>query len=251
VPQRKTVRLKTISLFSGAGGLDIGFSRAGFDIRLSIDSDPNCVRTLAQNGGFDVWQADLSDDRRVTARRILHRCGLRAGEVDVVIGGPPCQPFSTPGRRKGLRDSRGQLVRHYCRIVAGLRPRVFVFENVPGILHAPMRGILDLIRSELSVNGRLGKRGYDMTIGLVNAAAFGVPQLRQRAFIVGWQRPGLFYFPRPTHYLPGEERYTNGRRRYLSVADAFRGLPVPEQPSRIARLVAQTIADRNRRWHGK
>jgi DNA (cytosine-5)-methyltransferase 1 len=247
---RNGLRLKTVSLFSGAGGLDIGFERAGFEVVLAIESDPNCVRTLVANGHHDVWHADLSDEALVTPRRVLQRSGLRAGEVDAVIGGPPCQSFSTPGRRKGLRDSRGQLVKHFCRLVGGLRPRVFVFENVPGILNASMRGVLRLIRSELGVGGELGARGYEMSIGLLNAAAFGVPQLRQRAFIVGWSRPGSFYFPDGTHYLPGHQE-AQGKDRFKTVADAFRGLPTPERPSRTARRVALTIAKRNKQWHGK
>jgi hypothetical protein len=77
-----------------------------------------------------------------------------------------------------------------------------------------------------------------------------VPQLRQRAFIVGWTQPGLFYFPDGTHYLPGARR-TEGKQRFKTVADAFRGLPPPERPSPTAKRVALTIASRNRRWHGK
>lgn len=248
--RRPRTALRTISLFSGAGGLDIGFARAGFEIVLAIESDSNCVRTLLTNGHSDVWHADLSNEALVTPRRVLHRSGLRMGQIDAVIGGPPCQSFSMPGRRKGLRDSRGQLVRHFCRLVVGLRPRVFVFENVPGVLNASMRGVLKLIKTKLGVGGSLGEQGYEMSIGLLNAAAFGVPQLRQRAFIVGWSRPGTFYFPEGTHYLPGTDR-ARSKRRYKTVADAFRDLPPPELPSRTAKRVAMTIAKRNRRWHGK
>lgn len=243
-------RLKAVSLFSGAGGLDIGFRRARFDILLSIDSDPNCIATLRMNGHRNVWQADLSDARTVTPRKILERCGLKRGELDVVFGGPPCQSFSNPGRRRGLNDERGQLVRHFCRLVAGLRPRMFLFENVAGILNRNMRDALALIESELSLRGRLKSQGYEMALGLLNAAEFGVPQLRQRAFVVGWRRPGVFYFPPATHYLPGQGRASN-KRRYRTVNDAFRGLPSPEGPTFIAKRVAQTIAARNARWHPK
>lgn len=243
-------RLKTISLFSGAGGLDIGFERAGFQIVLAIDSDENCVRTLAMNGRSEVWHADISDERLVTPRRVLQRAGLRAGELDAVIGGPPCQSFSATGRRKGLRVSTGRLVRHFCRLVRGLRPRVFVFENVPGVFNASMRGVLKVLESELGRDDVMGTRGYDMSRGLLNAAAFGVPQMRERAFVVGWRPPGTFYFPRGTHYLPGMSP-SDGLKPFATVADAFRGLPKPEEPSLLARRVAATIAERNRRWHGK
>jgi DNA (cytosine-5)-methyltransferase 1 len=239
-----------VSLFTGAGGLDIGFQRAGYDIRLAIELDSNCVKTLCLNGFKNVWQADISNERLVTPRRILKECDLRVGELDVVFGGPPCQAFSMTGRRKGLRAADGQLVRHFCRLVRGLRPQVFVFENVPGIFNSPMRGVLKLIELELGRGGVMGLRGYDMSRGLLNAAAFGVPQMRERAFIVGWQAPGTFYFPHGTHFLPGMPK-GDGLRRFATVADAFHGLPSPEKPSHLAKRVAATIAERNRRWHGK
>lgn len=237
-----------VSLFSGAGGLDLGFHRAGFDIRVAIELDANCVKTLLLNGFSNVWQADISDEKLVTPRRVLRECGLRAGELDVVFGGPPCQSFSVTGRRKGLGASSGQLVLHFCRLVRGLRPRVFVFENVPAIFNRPMRNVLRMLERELGRGGVMGHGGYDMTREVLNAAAFGVPQLRERAFIVGWQPPGVFYFPRGTHFLPGSPR-TGGLRRYATVGDAFHGLPAPQKPSRVARRVAATIAARNRRWH--
>jgi DNA (cytosine-5)-methyltransferase 1 len=245
-------RLNVVSLFSGAGGLDIGFARAGFRIALSIDLDSNCIKTLKANGRRNVWLADISVATAVNPDSILRKARLRAGQVDLVVGGPPCQPFSTTGRRRGLADSHGQLVRHYCRLVAGLSPRAFVFENVPGILNAPMRSVVNLIERELGVDRKLGSRGYEMAVGLINAAAFGVPQLRQRAFIIGWKRPGIFYFPKPTHYLPGERSKTCKRHLHPfgTVGDAFRGLPPAERPSSRARRVAKTIAERNRRWHG-
>lgn len=247
---RRHRALTAVSLFSGAGGLDIGFHQAGYDIRLAIELDSNCVKTLCLNGFKNVWQADISNERLVTPRRILNECDLRAGELDLVFGGPPCQSFSMTGRRKGLRASGGRLVRHFCRLVRGLRPRVFVFENVPGIFNAPMRGVLKLVEQELGRGRVMGARGYDMSRGLMNAAAFGVPQVRERAFIVGWQPPGVFYFPQATHCLPGMS-HSRRFRPFATVGDAFKDLPNPERPSHLARRVAATIAERNRRWHGK
>ena len=153
---QKLQPLAAVSLFTGAGGLDIGFQRAGYDIRLAIEMDGNCVKTLSLNGFKSVWQADISTEKLVTPRRILKECGLRAGELDVVFGGPPCQSFSTTGRRKGLRGSSGRLVRHFCRLVRGLRPRVFIFENVPGVFNAAMRRGLRLFELELGRRGVIG-----------------------------------------------------------------------------------------------
>jgi DNA (cytosine-5)-methyltransferase 1 len=245
-------RPTAISLFAGAGGLDIGFAEAGFDLRLAVDNDPNCVSTLILNGFDNVWHADIADSAVVTPRRILALAGLRAGDVDAVIGGPPCQPFSMPGRRRGLRDSRAKLLRRFCSLVAGLKPRVFVIENVSAILTKPMRGVPRLIRRELGKSGELKNSGYEMEFSSLNSASYGVPQLRHRVFIVGWRGPGVFYFPPATHYLPGHQPNPKVRlKRYQTVNDAFRGLPPADRPSLQARRVAGTIAARNQKWHGK
>jgi len=244
--------LTAISLFTGAGGMDLGFRRAGFDIRLCIEKDPNAVATLIANGFTNVWQADIGDQSVVTPRRILWRAGLRSGQVGLVIGGPPCQPFGQPGARRGLRDPRGQLVYHFARLVRGLRPRAFVFENVVGILTKPMRDAIDLLKTELGSEDA-GAPRYSLQIGVLNAADFGVPQLRNRVFVVGWQGPGLFYFPRPTHYRPDRLMDKENRpklRRTPTVGEALSGLPKPEPPSYHAVRVAATIEERNRRWHG-
>jgi DNA (cytosine-5)-methyltransferase 1 len=249
------IPMTAISLFTGAGGLDIGFRRAGFDIRLCIENDPSAVATLRANEVRNVWQADISDESLVTPRRVLRRAGLKVGEVGLVIGGPPCQPFGQPGARRGLSDPRGQLVRHYTRLVNGLRPRCFVFENVAGILTRPMRNAIRLLYRELgAAEGDGDGHGYHIEVGALNAADFGVPQLRDRVFVVGWRGPGFFYFPRPTHYRPGSKMDRANcpkLRRCMTVGDALAGLPRPEPPSEQGIRVAATISERNRRWYGK
>jgi DNA (cytosine-5)-methyltransferase 1 len=245
--------LTAVSLFTGAGGLDLGFARAGFDIRLCIERDPSAVATLRANGITRIWQADISDERVVTPRRILGKAGLRAGELGLVIGGPPCQPFSQPGTRRGLRDARGQLVYHFARLVRGLRPRAFVFENVSGILSGQMKGAIELLTRIVGKTGAAGG-GYQVEIGVLNAADYGVPQLRNRTFVVGWRGRGCFYFPAPTHYRPDRQIDRENRpklRRCPTVGDALRGLPAPEPPSSHAVKVAATVPQRNREWHGK
>ena len=247
--------LTAVSLFSGSGGMDIGFLRAGFDVRLCIEKDPNAVATLRQNGFKRVWQADIADTQLVTPSSVLERARIKEGQVGLVIGGPPCQPFSQPGRRKGLGDPRAMLVYHFARLVAGLRPRAFVFENVSGIMTRPMKEAVDLLRTTVGRDGDTGADdGYDMEISVLNAADYGVPQLRNRTFIVGWRGAGQFYFPKATHYRPGKELDRENApklRRCPTVAEAFRGLPEPDAPSEQAWKVARTIEARNRKWHGK
>ena len=247
--------LTAVSLFTGAGGLDTGFKRAGFDIRLCIELDTSAVATLEANGYANVWRADIADEAVVTPRRVLSKAGLRAGQLGLVIGGPPCQPFGQPGQRKGLNDPRGRLVHHFARLVKGLRPRAFVFENVTGILTRPMRAAIDLLYRELSQgDGARNRTSYHLEPGVLNAADFGAPQRRERVFVVGWAGPGFFWLPRPTHYRPGREIDSENNpklRRTPTVREALAGLPAADAPSKLALRVADTIAKRNQRWHGK
>jgi DNA (cytosine-5)-methyltransferase 1 len=135
----------------------------------------------------------------------------------------------------------------FLRVVREAQPLTFCLENVPGLLnHSHFEG-LSLIREEL--NQGTGEP-YEVASDILDAAAYGVPQRRRRAFIVGWRGPGEFYFPRATHRVPGAS--ARGRRRSaVTVGEALRGLPPPRQPSEIAHRVARTIPSRNARWYGK
>jgi len=197
-----------ISLFSGAGGLDLGFERAGFEIRLCVDIDLYCCKTLSLNRpAWNVVQADIS---RLSTSEILRLAGLSEG-FTVLTGGPPCQPFSTIGNRKALEDPRGALVREFIRVVDESRPRAFVFENVPGLTSVNQGKVLkDILESFREI-------GYLTNQKVLNAADYGVPQTRKRLFILG-SREGLWLeFPRPDYSQDGL-----AGKRWVTVGDAFR-----------------------------
>jgi DNA (cytosine-5)-methyltransferase 1 len=181
-----------LSLFSGAGGLDIGFSDAGFDIVESVEIEEKFCETLEMNSGtgkrFNNSKVCCIDIRKFSARDL--------GTIDFIIGGPPCQTFSAAGRRAngvlGTTDARGVLFREYVRLLQELSPRGFLFENVYGITGAQngeaWREIQDAFRES----------GYKLFFRILDAADYGVPQHRERLIIVGL-KSGQFRFPRPTH----------------------------------------------------
>ncbi len=184
--------IRTLSLFSGAGGLDIGFSDLGFEIIESIEIEKKFCNTLEMNTGvgkrFDKSKVNCIDIRKYSAKHL--------GKIDFIIGGPPCQTFSAAGRRAngvlGTTDARGVLFREYVRLLTELTPKGFLFENVYGIIGAQngeaWREILQAF-SEV---------GYKLFYRILDAADYGVPQHRERLIIVGLKN-GCFKFPRPTH----------------------------------------------------
>src|SRR5690606_15469814 len=122
-----------VSLFSGAMGLDLGLEAAGFDVRVTQDVDPWCIRTMEANGRRYVpgdIRKLLQEDP--SASFLLREAGLAPGEVFAVVGGPPCQPFSTAGKRQAVNDPRGSLFMEFCQVIEALQPRFFVMENVKG-----------------------------------------------------------------------------------------------------------------------
>ena len=126
---------KSISLFSGAMGLDIGLQQAGIDIQIGQDFNKACVNTMFQNG----HKAILGDICRIEPEELLSAAGLTFGEPFLICGGPPCQPFSTAGKRLGINDPRGSLFREYVRMIDVIRPRFFVMENVKGLMSSPLK----------------------------------------------------------------------------------------------------------------
>lgn len=179
-----------IDLFAGAGGMSLGFEQAGFDIRAAIEFDPIHCATHAFN--FPQTAVICEDLSHVSAESIRELTGSR--DVDVVFGGPPCQGFSFMGKRL-VDDPRNSLVGHFIRIVAELRPRYFVLENVPGMKSGAHRAVLDEAVRELEA------AGYCVTqpIRILDAADFGVPQNRRRLFLIGSRADQtLVDYPAPT-----------------------------------------------------
>jgi DNA (cytosine-5)-methyltransferase 1 len=190
-----------ISLFSGAGGLDYGFEAAGFETAVALEMDGACCATLAANRPWRVIERSVFD---VPSEELLETAGLSTGAADLLIGGPPCQPFSksgywATGDSQRLADPRADTLGAYLRIVEDTLPRVFLLENVYGIAYAGknegLHYILDRIRD---INRRAGTH-YQPVYKVLKAADYGVPQLRERFFMIAARDGRAFSFPPPSH----------------------------------------------------
>jgi len=194
-----TVNYDSISLFSGAMGLDIGLSKAGINFLIGQDCDLSCVKTMASNGF-----AGLSGDiREIQPQLLLDISGLKAGEPFLICGGPPCQPFSTAGKRMGINDPRGSLFLEFVRMIDTIRPRFFVMENVKGLMSALLKDsdgnntdtrVLDIILEEFQ------KLHYKTVYGILDAVNYGVPQFRERFIMIGSRDNERIFLPAPTHF---------------------------------------------------
>ena len=170
---RNTAKPKVVSLFSGCGGLDLGFKEAGFDIVWANDFDADAQA---------VYKLNLGE---IDGRDILSINENEIPECDVITAGFPCQPFSNAGNRKGIHDSRGMLYKECLRIIETRMPKVILFENVRGLLstnYIDGRKLADVIVEDLS---NMNPTGYNVEYKLVNAADYGVPQNRYRVFFIG------------------------------------------------------------------
>lgn len=184
--------MKIISLFSGAGGLDLGFVRAGFDIAMANEFDKKIWATYEKNHKAPLIKGDIRDIKESDF----------PDEVDGIIGGPPCQSWSEAGALRGIYDERGQLFFDYIRILRDKQPKFFLAENVSGMLANRHSEAVQNIVS------RFEECGYDVTIDLVNAADYGVPQDRKRVFYIGFRKDLniKFKFPEPTTPLPEQKK---------------------------------------------
>lgn len=223
-----------ISLFSGAMGLDLGLEKAGLDIKIGQDFDPWCAKTAFTNNKTFI----LGDIRKLIAedpscKFLLEPAGLIPGEAFAVVGGPPCQPFSTAGKRLGTNDPRGSLFMEFIHVIRKVRPRFFVMENVKGLLSAAIKHI--------PINDRNGKPqdpdelpgsvfeviretfqelGYKMVYGVLDASHYGVPQFRERLVIVGSRDHEDIFLPVPTHF----QYHQNINYRWVTLRDAIEDL---------------------------
>lgn len=173
---RETDAPTVISTFAGGGGSSLGYHMAGYRELLAVEWDDNAVDTLRTNfPHLDVYHGDIA---KLSVDDVLTRTGLAVGRLDVLDGSPPCQGFSTAGKRD-MGDERNQLFREYVRLLRGLRPRVFVMENVSGMVNGKMKLIFAEILRELKFSG------YVVSARLLNAKHYGVPQSRERMIFVG------------------------------------------------------------------
>lgn len=188
--------MKAVSLFSGCGGLDLGLERAGFRIALANDITPRCAESHAANRPDTPFYLGSVED--LTTRRLKSLLGSDFDDIDLVAGGPPCPPFSKSrfyrkDKPRALKDPVGEVTMNgYLSVLKSLRPTAFLLENVPGLAYRVHRDALDHILE------RAGKLGYTCVWQVINAADYGVPQIRERFFLVG-MRGMRFTFPEPTH----------------------------------------------------
>ncbi|MEI6451327.1 MAG: DNA cytosine methyltransferase [Actinomycetes bacterium] len=250
---------KTISLFSGGMGLDIGLESTDlFEVVACVEVDSDFCETIRRNRDAGRLTRDLrvfeGDIRGISPEDVLSAAGLSPGEVDLVVGGPPCQSFSTAGRRGTVQDPRGTLLWEYLRFIDALKPKFFLMENVRGLLSAALRhrpiadrpekggpplsdeeqpgSVVRLFARDLS---QLPGDSYHLDIFEVNAVNYGAPQLRERAIFIGNRFNAQVDFPAPTHgqangdvplTLPGLS-LNNGLAPWRTLGDALAGLHDP------------------------
>ena len=212
-----------ISFFSGAMGLDLGVEQAGLHVKICQDFDVSCVKTIEANGK----NAILGDIRNIAPEDILNKTGLKQGEPFLVCGGPPCQPFSTAGKRLGINDPRGSLFMDYIRMINYIRPRFFIMENVKGIMSSPLKTesdqpldknspktVLDVILSEFE------KLEYKTVYGILDAVNYGVPQFRERFVLIGSRDHEDIFLPIPTNF----QMHQNKEMLWKTTGDVIKDL---------------------------
>ena len=216
-----------ISLFSGAMGLDIGLGRAGLNVVIGQDFEPSCVETMKANG-HKVLGGDI---REIKPETLLELTGLHVGEPFMICGGPPCQPFSTAGKRLGINDPRGSLFMDFIRMIDYIRPRFFVMENVKGIVSSPLKHVSTKERVKDDPEQKLGtvldvilsvfnKLGYKTVYGILDAVNYGVPQFRERFVLIGSRDNEDIFLPMPTHF----QMHQNSDYRWKTVGEVIKDL---------------------------
>ena len=184
--------MRLISLFSGAGGLDLGFERAGFEIAMANEFDKTIWATYERNHTAPLIKGDIRSIKETDF----------PDDIDGIIGGPPCQSWSEAGALRGINDDRGKLFFDYIRILKDKQPKFFLAENVSGMLaNRHSEAVKNIIKC-------FEECGYDVSITLVNAADYGVPQDRKRVFYIGFRKDLNvdFKFPSPTTLNPWEKK---------------------------------------------
>lgn len=218
VDSRPTV----IDLFAGAGGMTEGLRRAGFKSVLANDHDPMAAKTFIHN--HPQIPMVVKNVKELSVGEIIEKTGLQIGELRLMAGGPPCQGFSLAGQRLD-GDPRNQMFKEFVRLVDGLQPKIFLFENVAGIMSMSKGEALKAILAEFTAIG------YRCEYKLVNASDHGVPQARQRFILIGTRDGDCIGFPDPTHGWPAKNRdlFSNSLHPCVTAWDALSDLPIIHQ----------------------
>ena len=241
-----------LSLFTGAGGLDLGLAEAGFKIHFCVEADENARKTLETNR--PAWRlSDPGDIHKSEPEELVAQAGLKRGAVTLLAGGPPCQPFSksaywSNGHARRLQDPRARTLRAYLRVVEAALPDVLLLENVKGLaFNGKDEGLQFLCREIHHINRRCGTR-YEPQVTHLNAVDFGVPQVRERVFVIASVDGRSLEVPPPTH---GD----GTGRRYSTAWDAIGDLDNDEWPSELdptgrwAGLLPSIPEGYNYLWH--
>lgn len=197
--------LKVADLFAGAGGLSVGFHSAGFECGFFNEIDERAAATFGLN--FPDTTAFVSPVEELSADWIRRGSDLGDEDLDVMVGGPPCQGFSINAPVRSEGDSRNHLFRHFARIVLeGIRPKFVLIENVPGLVSLDGGATLENVKLAFE------QAGYKVIYKILNAAHYGAPQERWRLFFLGTRLPDVdLSFPLPTHYSTQRPNFTGGR----------------------------------------
>lgn len=209
---------RSISLFSGAMGLDLGLMAAGIKIEIGQDFDSSCIQTMIANGHKGL----LGDIRTLSPDTLLDAVNMKPGEPFLICGGPPCQPFSTAGKRLGINDPRGSLFLDFVRMIDYIRPRFFVMENVKGLMSSLLKDengkdtgerVLDIILEEFR------HLNYKTVYGVLDAVNYGVPQFRERFVLIGSRDNENIFLPMPTHFRIHQNENYRWRTLGSAIAD--------------------------------
>ena len=191
-------KFKAIELFAGAGGLALGIERAGFDTLGLIEFDREATETLKANR--PEWNVIYDDIANISCLDLEEYFGIKKGELDLLSGGAPCQSFSYAGNRLGLEDARGTLFYHYAIFLRKMQPKMFLFENVRGLISH------DKGRTYETIKNIFEEEGYSIKKEVLNAWDYNVPQKRERLIIIGIRNDLKdkisFDFPKPKEYKP-------------------------------------------------
>lgn len=201
-----------VDLFAGAGGLSLGFEAAGFDIAYAIEHDKSAAETYAKNRKRRNVHVDTNDIRKITTPAVMKKLGVKKGELDIVIGGPPCQGFSTSNRQtRHVNNPNNHLVYRYVTFVRKMRPKWFLMENVSGMATFEQGAVRDELLETFK------SMGYDAVFTVLNSSDFGVPQNRKRIFFIG-NRVG-----QPMSFI--EQIKSASQTKPVNVRDAISDLP--------------------------
>jgi DNA (cytosine-5)-methyltransferase 1 len=237
------MQFPVVSLFSGAGGLDIGLEESGFHTAVCVEYDEDCRETLRYNRpewklfeeGVKVEKGKIKtripgDIRDIGIDELLKLAGLKKGEAALVVGGAPCQPFSNIGKKLGKNDEKnGDLFLEFVRIVKGVSPEAFIFENVVGITQQKHADVIKYMVDKFK------GLGYGISHAILNSANYGVPQRRERFFLIGIKGVEKPSFPFPTHFKDEKHYETlvkdfdvfpvRNFKKWVSVKEAFKKMP--------------------------